>query len=76
MHKAVIIRLFPNKHQDLLMRRFAGAARWVWNWGLAFNEARHQNGDKTLTGYELTRELTALKKFPATAWLSEISNIL
>ena len=73
MFKAVIIRLFPNKHQESLLRRFAGAARWVWNWGLALNEARHQAGSKPFTGYELARQLTAIKKLPATAWLSEIS---
>ena len=45
----------------------------MWNWGLALNEARYENGQKVLTVSELSRELTRIKKNADTAWLREIA---
>jgi Helix-turn-helix domain len=34
-HKVYRFRLKPNQAQEQLLRQFAGARRWIWNWAFA-----------------------------------------
>lgn len=66
-------RLMPTAEQEAKLRQFAGARRFVWNWGLARKREYYQATGKTLTLNALCRELTALKNQPETAWLREMN---
>ena len=44
-------RLKPTGGDELLLRRFVGCSRFVWNEVLALNELRHERGEKRL-GYK------------------------
>src|SRR5262245_22636199 len=65
-------RLTPTANQEAKLRQFAGARRFVWNWGLARRREYYQATGKTLTHSALSRELTALKRQPETLWLREM----
>jgi putative transposase len=62
-------RLQPTAEQLLLLRQFAGARRWVWNWALARRIDHYKTTGKTLPLATLFAELTRLKRQPETAWL-------
>jgi putative transposase len=67
-------RLEPNDAQATQMRQFAGARRWVWNWGLSRRRDHYQQTGKSLSVTNLCAELAALKQQPETAWLREIDS--
>ena len=56
----VRLRLYPTEEQELLLKQFCGAARWVYNWGLARWKERQAEGLNT-TAYELMIELALMK---------------
>ena len=64
-------RLCPNDKQEQLMKQFAGASRFIYNWGLARWTERYAQGLKT-TVFDLNKELTVLKYQEATCWLQDI----
>jgi putative transposase len=57
----------------MLLRKFAGCVRVVWNKGLALQQARYQAGEKKLGYAGLCKELTAWRNDPETPWLAEAS---
>ena len=73
MYKAVIIRLFPTREQQAKLFQSAGTARFVWNWALAFNQSYYEREKKTLSGYDLVREFTKLRRKKGYEWLRQIS---
>jgi putative transposase len=66
-------RLDPTAEQETMLRRFAGARRFVWNWALNRKREHYQATGKTLTYNVLAAELTVLKQQPATTWLREMN---
>jgi putative transposase len=69
--KTYRFRMEPNRHQAEGLRQMAGARRWVWNWALQRKKDYYAEYSKTLTVNALCKELTELKRQPATAWLKE-----
>jgi putative transposase len=65
-------RLEPTAAQASLLKQFAGARRFIWNWGLNRQHEHFQLTGKTLSFSALSTELTLLKQQPATAWLYEM----
>ena len=63
-------RLSPTAKQEARLRQFAGARRFVWNWGLARKREHYQKTGKILSYNALSRELTVLKHHPETTWLN------
>jgi putative transposase len=62
----------PTGEQEHQMRRFAGCARFVFNRALAVQHQERSQAGRKLSGYAtLCRMLTAWRKDPETAWLSE-----
>jgi putative transposase len=72
--KAYRYRLLPTPAQAGVLRQFAGAKRWCYNWALARRKAHYQATGTTLSYQALAAELTALKREPATAWLREMDS--
>lgn len=65
------VRLYPNIEQTQKMKQFAGACRWLWNWGLETRAERREM--KLSTGpYDLINSMVALKKTEEYGWLNEI----
>jgi putative transposase len=65
-------RLNPTVAQETLLNQFAGARRFVWNWGLHRAKSHYQQTGKTLGFAALSEELTRLKQQPETSWLREM----
>lgn len=71
--KAFKYRVYPTTAQKILLEKHFGAARWVYNWCLNRKIAEYTNTKKTLSKYDLMKEVTSLKSNPNTAWLKEIN---
>ena len=71
IYRAVVIRLFPNKAQRRKLRENAGAARWIWNWGLSVNTRLYAEEKRILSVYDLRREFISVRS--SCQWLNEIS---
>ncbi len=75
-HRVYRFRAEPTPAQDEGFRRYAGARRFVWNWALQQCRAHYQETGKGLSRIAVSALFTALKKQPATAWLTEIDSQL
>ena len=71
LRKVFQFRLRPTAEQAQSLVRLAGARRFAWNWALAQCRAYYVETGKSLPQAELSRRLTALKRLPENAWLSE-----
>ena len=69
--QAIVLKLYPNRAQADLMRRFGGATRWLWNHMLAANKARYEAEKKFIFRYEMQDMLPAMKKQPGLEWLGD-----
>ena len=72
--RAYKYRLYPTKEQETALAQHFGCVRWVYNWGLAKKTAAYQTESKSLSYFELKRELPVLKKNEATAWLGDVNS--
>ena len=48
MMKGFRVRLLPTEEQESLLWQNAGVARFAWNWGLALQMKRFEDGDRWL----------------------------
>lgn len=69
MEKSYKFRIYPNKNQRILLQKTFGCVRYVHNYFLARKETAFEAGEKGLTYYKLSKELTELKK--EHEWLKE-----
>ena len=46
LNKAIKIRLFPTKEQEILMFKSIGCSRFVYNWALNRCNERYEQGEK------------------------------
>lgn len=74
MKRAINIRLFPSKEQEILMWKHVGSMRYVFNWGLDKQINQYKATGKKLSVSELGVELTKLKNTEGYEWLYEVSN--
>jgi putative transposase len=58
--------LMPNGSQLRMLRRFAGACRFVFNRALALQEQQHEDGGKFIRYEAMASHLVAWKKDPHT----------
>ncbi len=69
--RATRFKLCPNRSRVREISNAAGAARWIYNWGLAEWQARYKRG-KTVSYETLAADIPRLKKDPKTSWLREV----
>lgn len=74
MIRSYKIRLYPTKEQEQKMWQHIGACRYIWNYMLALQQSRYENGEKHLSRFDMIKRLTPLKKEPDKLWLKEVSN--
>ena len=70
--RAYRLRCYPSARQRRVLGRLFGAARFVWNWGLARRTSAYHADQTRLNWISLSREFTALRQAPETLWLSEL----
>ena len=74
MIKSYKIRLYPTKEQEEKMWKHVGSCRYIWNYMLALQQSRHENGEKYLSRFDMMKCLTPLKKEPDKLWLKDVAN--
>ena len=74
MIKSIKVRLNPNNKQLTKLFRYAGCARFAYNWAIAKIQENYKQGNKFLSDSELRKEFTQLKKLQEYKWLNEVSN--
>ena len=72
MIKSYKVRLLPDEKQEELLWKHINSCRFIWNWGLNFQQNLYKDGKKYMSAYDLKKELTQLKK--SEVWLNEISS--
>ena len=70
MYKGYEDRIYPNKKQEVLLNKTFGCVRYIYNWGLSKKIKYYQEQNKTLSSFDLTKELPILKQ--EKEWLKEI----
>ena len=66
--------LLPSKEQEVLIRKTAGCARYVFNYFLNQRIEEYKNTKKSLTYADQANELPAMKKNEDTLWLGEVDS--
>jgi putative transposase len=69
-------RLDPRPRHRIGFGKAFGCARFVVNDALAFREAAYRAGLPYVTDADLSARLTAAKKAPERAWLTEVSSVV
>jgi putative transposase len=75
MYRGFRFRFYPNKEQEILLRKSLGCVRFVWNYFLDKRQTLWRQENKGMTYYDMAGELTQLKKQEEYSWLSEVSII-
>jgi len=70
--RAYRMRFCPTRSQAAMLARLYGATRFVWNWALARRSAAYKQDGAKLNWISLSRDFTALRHAPETAWLAEL----
>jgi len=73
MIRSYKIRLLPTPEQEQLLWKHAGAARFIWNWALDYQQHWYELGERHLSAYDMIRNLTELKRKEEFSWLKEVS---
>ena len=73
MIRTYIIRLYPNKQQEILFNKHIGACRYIWNWMIEKQEESYSLGNKYITAYSMMKLITPLKKDIEHQWLNDVS---
>ena len=74
MIKAIKVRLYPTKEQEVLMWKSAGIARFTYNWGLNYLNTYYEKNKKSLSIGNLRKIFTELRKGEEYPWLKEVSS--
>ncbi|MEH2352634.1 RNA-guided endonuclease TnpB family protein [Nostoc sp.] len=71
LHKAIQVRLYPSKEQQILLAQTFGCARWWWNFALNKSIETYKETGKGLGQVALNALLPKLKKAEDTKWLAD-----
>jgi putative transposase len=71
LHKALKVRLYPSKEQEILLAQTFGCSRWWWNYGLNKSIETYKATGKGLGQVALNSLLPKLKKQEETRWLAD-----
>jgi putative transposase len=74
--RAIKVRLYPTKEQQVLLGKCFGCDRWMYNKGLAFKINRYKQFKQSVSWLELSWMLTFWKKTEELSWLKEVPRCL
>lgn len=72
--KAYKYRLYPNKQQQELLSKHFGCCRFVYNYALAKKIEFYTKEKKTLSRFEIQKDLVSMKHTEETEWLKEVNS--
>lgn len=72
--KAIKIKIYPNNSQSILIEKHFGCCRFIYNWALNKKIEHYKNTKKSLSIYQIQKEITLLKQERETEWLKEIDS--
>ena len=67
-------KLNPNEEQQILLHKYFGSVRWIYNYFLNQRKEEYLNNKKSLNYYDQAKELTIIKKQENKLWLKEINS--
>lgn len=73
MFKGIKIRLFPTEEQVIKLWKSIGTARWVWNWGISYNNKLYSKENRFAFDCELKKEFTKVRNSGEYIWLKEVA---
>lgn len=74
MIKSYKYRIYPNKEQIVLINKHFGCSRWVYNYALDKKNKAYQQEAKSLSRFDIQKDLPVLKKQSETEWLKEVNS--
>lgn len=74
MQRGHVFRLIPTKEQEQYFWKASNAARFIYNWALAERKRIYTEQGISISGYDMCKLLTQLKKEPEYQWLNEVHN--
>ena len=72
MLKTYEYRMYPNKEQRTLIAKHFGCTRFVYNKALALKSSLYEQEGKTISKFDLCKEITKWKSEKETSWLKEV----
>lgn len=72
--KAYKYRIYPNKQQQELLSKHFGCCRYIYNYALAKKIEHYTKEKKTLSRFEIQKDLVSMKNTPETEWLREVNS--
>jgi putative transposase len=73
--RAYKYRCYPTAEQVTVLARTFGSARFVYNWALRLRTDAYYQRQERISYADTSAALTALKREPETAWLTEVSSV-
>ena len=74
MKRAYKYKIKPTVKQQIQLSKTFGCARFIYNWGLDIKTKAWTNEHKSVSYFELAKQLTTLKQKDEYAWLKEVPN--
>lgn len=74
MKRAYKYKIKPTVKQQIQLSKTFGCARFIYNWGLDIKTKAWTNEHKTISYFELEKELTQLKQTEEHKWLKDVPN--
>ena len=74
MKRAFKYKIKPTVKQQIQLSKTFGCARFIYNWGLDIKTKTWANKHKSVSYFELAKELTTLKQTDEYTWLKEVPN--
>lgn len=74
MLKAYKYRIYPTTTQECLLNKHFGSTRYIYNWALNKKIKHYETEKKSLSLFEVKKEIVTLKNAKETEWLKEINS--
>ncbi len=68
-------RIYPNKEQEIQLKKTIGSCRFVYNWGLQQRRDSFLNEKINLFNSDLSERLTQIKRSSENIWLKNVSSV-
>ena len=72
--KAIKIKIYPSNSQAVLLDKHFGCCRYIYNYALNRKIKYYEENKKTLSIYQIQKDMTQLKSQPGYEWLNEVSS--
>lgn len=73
MKRSYKFRIYPDKEQEIVLKKTIGCCRYIYNWGLETRDAFWRKSGELMSFSQMGVLMTQLRKQPETEWLSEVS---